>query len=290
MIQDFTYLKPNSLKEALSMLQEHGDECKIMAGGQSLLIVMREGMVTTDYIIDIKHLKELNYIKFDAKDGLRLGATTLHSDIEFSDVIKKNYPALHEVEDRLANAQVRNWGTIGGNVAHADPAEDPSTFFLAYDAVVTVESAARGKRNIPFGEFLLGFYETSMEHDEIVTELHVPAPEPKTGSAFTKFNLLENDLGVASCTAKITLDASGKCKSAAVVLGCVADKAIRMDKVEKALVGKSYDEKLFEQCCQMVWDEIEPNADIHATAETRKHEAGILAKRMIKKAWDIAKA
>jgi carbon-monoxide dehydrogenase medium subunit len=136
MIQDFTYLKPNSLKEALSMLQEHGDQCKIMAGGQSLLIVMREGMVTTDYLIDIKHLKELNYIKFDAKDGLRLGATTLHSDIEFSDVIKKNYPALHEVEDRLANAQVRNWGTIGGNVAHADPAEDPSTFFLAYDAVV----------------------------------------------------------------------------------------------------------------------------------------------------------
>lgn len=287
MIQDFTYLKPESLKEALSMLSEHGESAHVIAGGQSLLIVMREGMVTTDYLVDIKHLKELDYIKYDPKDGLRIGATTTHRAVEFSEAVQKNYKALHDVEDRLANMQIRNWGTIGGNIAHADPAEDPATVYLAYDAELTLQSS-KGSRTIPVDDFLLGFYETAAEHDELVTEIHIPAPEPKTGSAFTKFTLLENDLGVASVTVRVTLDGD-KCKSVAIALGCVGDKTLRAREAEALLVGKSYDEKLFEEAGKVASDNCEPNADIHATAETRKQEVAVLTKRMLKKAWERAK-
>jgi carbon-monoxide dehydrogenase medium subunit len=287
MIQDFTYLKPESLKEALSMLSEHGEEAHLIAGGQSLLIVMREGMVTTDYLVDIKHLKELDYIKYDAKDGLRIGATTTHREVEYSEEIEKHYPAFADVEDRLANMQIRNWGTMGGNIAHADPAEDPATVYYAYDAEITLQSA-KGSRTLPVDEFLVGFYETAAEHDEIVTEIHLPAPAPKTGSAFTKFTLLENDLGVASVTVKITLDGD-KCKAAAIALGCVADKTLRAREAEALLVGKGYDEKLFEEAGKTAAANIDPDGDIHATAATRKQEVEVLTKRMIKKAWERAK-
>jgi len=287
MIQDFTYLKPESLSEALSMLAEHGEEAHVIAGGQSLLIVMREGMVTTDYLVDIKHLKELDYIKFDPKDGLRIGATTTHRTVEYSDVVKKNYPALHDVEDRLANMQIRNWGTMGGNIAHADPAEDPATVYLAYDAELTLQSA-KGSRTMSVDDFLVGFYETALEHGEIVTEIRIPAPAPKTGSAFTKFTLLENDLGVASVAVKITLDGD-KCKSVAIALGCVGDKTLRATEAEALITGKGYDEKLFEQAGIVASENCEPNADIHATAETRIQEVAVLTKRMLKKAWERAK-
>lgn len=287
MIQDFTYLKPESLKEALSMLAEHGEAAHVIAGGQSLLIVMREGMVTTDYLVDIKHLKELDYVKFDPKDGLRIGATATHRSVEHSEAVQKNYKALADVEDRLANVQIRNWGTMGGNIAHADPAEDPATVYLAYDAEITLQSS-KGSRTISVDDFLVGFYETAAEQDELVTEIHIPAPAPKTGSAFTKFTLLENDLGVVSVTARVTLDGD-KCKSAAIALGCVGDKTLRAKEAEALLVGKTYDENLFAEAGKVASENCDPNADIHATAETRRHEVSILTKRMLKKAWDRAK-
>jgi CO/xanthine dehydrogenase FAD-binding subunit len=137
-------------------------------------------------------------------------------------------------------------------------------------------------------DFLVGFYETSAEHDELVTEIHIPAPAAKTGSAFTKFTLLENDLGVASVTVRVTLDGD-KCKSAAIALGCVADKTVRASEAEALLIGKGYDEKLFEEVGKTAAANIDPDGDIHATAETRSHEVAILTKRMIKKAWERAK-
>ena len=287
MIQDFTYHKPKSLDEALGMLSEYEDN-HIIAGGQSLLLVMREGMVTTEHMIDIKHLKELNYLKFDEKDGLRIGACVPHREVEHSDIVKKHYPALHDIEDRLANAQIRNWGTMGGNIAHADPAEDPATCYLAYDAEITLKSK-NGERTIPIDEFLLGFYETCLEPGEMVTEIHIPAPGKKSSSAFTKFTLLENDLGVASVTARVTLDGSGKCQAAAIALGCVGDRTLRATEAEEYMKGKSYDDKVFAEAGKIAAENVETLADIHATAETRKHEVEILTKRMLKLAWDRAK-
>lgn len=175
MIHDFTYLRPGSAKEALQMLSEHQDDCKIICGGQSLLIVMRQGLVTPEYVIDLKGLDELSYIKYDDKEGLKLGATTTHRLIEKSALIKEKYPVLVEMEEKLASIQVRNWGTIGGNLAHADASGDPAPVLTSLGASVKVASV-RGERIIPLDEFYTDLFETAMEHDEIIVEVIVPPP------------------------------------------------------------------------------------------------------------------
>jgi carbon-monoxide dehydrogenase medium subunit len=288
MIHDFTYLKPSSLQEALTMLEEHKDECKVICGGQSLLIIMRQGLLATDYLIDIKHIKELDYIQFDAKTGLKIGATTTHHTIETSDVIKKNYPVLVAMENKLASIQVRNWGTIGGNLAHADPAGDPGPLLVALNASVKVGSA-QGERTMALEDFCVDFFETALEEEEIILEVQVPTPEAKTGAAYQKFNLLESDQGMVAVAAAVTLNGGGKCKDARVVLGNAGPKPIRVKRIEELLTGKGYDEKLFAEAGTIASEDCEPVTDIHASEEHRRHLLGVLTKRMLKQAWEQAK-
>ena len=288
MIHDFTYLKPSSLKEALSMLGEHKDECKVICGGQSLLIVMRQGLLVTDYLVDIKHIKELDHIQFDATAGLTIGATTTHHTIETADVIKKHYPVLVAMENKLASIQVRNWGTIGGNLAHADPAGDPGPVLVALKANVKVGSA-QGDRTVALEDFFVDYFETVLEEGEIVLEVQVPTPEAKTGAAYQKFNLLESDQGMVAVAAAVTLNGGGKCKDVRVVLGNAGSKPIRVKKIEELLIGKAYNEKLFAEAGTIASEDCEPVSDIHASEEHRRHLLGVLTKRMLKQAWEQAK-
>jgi len=288
MIHDFTYLKPSSLQEALSMLAEHKDECKVICGGQSLLIIMRQGLLVTDYLVDIKHIKELDYIQFDAKAGLKIGATTTHHIIETSDVIKKNYPVLAAMENKLASIQVRNWGTIGGNLAHADPAGDPGPVLVALNANIKV-GGAQGDRTMALEDFFVDFFETALEEGEIVLEVQVPTPEAKTGAAYQKFNLLESDQGMVAAAAAVTLNGGGTCKDVRVVLGNAGSKPIRVKKIEELLTGKGYNEGLFAEAGTIASEDCEPVSDIHASEEHRRHLLGVLTKRMLKQAWEQAK-
>jgi carbon-monoxide dehydrogenase medium subunit len=288
MIHDFTYLKPSSLKEALTMLEEHKDECKVICGGQSLLIIMRQGLLVIDYLVDIKHIKELDYLQFDAKAGLNIGATTTHHTIETSDVIKKNYPVLAAMENKLASIQVRNWGTIGGNLAHADPAGDPGPVLVALHANIKVGSA-KGDRTMALEDFFVNFFETALEEGEIVLEVQVPTPEAKTGAAYQKFNLLESDQGMVAVAAAVTLNGGGTCKDVRVVLGNAGPKPIRIKKIEELLIGKAYNEKMFAEAGKIASEDCEPVSDIHASEEHRRHLLGVLTKRMLKQAWEQAK-
>jgi carbon-monoxide dehydrogenase medium subunit len=288
MIHDFTYPKPSSLKEALTMLEEHKDECKVICGGQSLLIIMRQGLVATDYLIDIKHIKELDYIQFDAKAGLKIGATTTHHTIETSDVIKKHYPVLVAMENKLASIQVRNWGTIGGNLAHADPAGDPGPLLVALNASVKVGSA-HGERTMGLEDFCVDFFETALEEGEIILEVQVPTPEAKASAAYQKFNLLESDQGMVAVAAAVTLNGGGTCKDVRVVLGNAGPKPIRVKRIEELLAGKKYDEGLFAEAGKIASEDCEPVSDIHASEEHRRHLLGVLTKRMLKQAWEQAK-
>jgi carbon-monoxide dehydrogenase medium subunit len=288
MIHDFTYLKPSSLKEALTMLAEHKDECKVICGGQSLLIIMRQGLLVTDYLIDIKHIKELDYIQFDAKAGLKIGATTTHHTIETSDVIKKNYPVLVAMENKLASIQVRNWGTIGGNLAHADPSGDPCPVLMALNANIKVGSA-QGERTMALEDFSVDFFETALEEGEVVLEVQVPTLEAKTGAAYQKFNLLESDQGMVAVAAAVTLNGGGTCKDVRVVLGNAGPIPIRVKRIEELLVGKKYDESLFAEAGKIASEGCEPVTDIHASEEHRRHLLGVLTKRMLKQAWEQAK-
>lgn len=288
MIHDFTYLKPSSLKEALTMLEEHKDECKVICGGQSLLIIMRQGLLATDYLIDIKHIKELDYIQFDATAGLKIGATTTHHTIETSDVIKKNYPILVAMENKLASIQVRNWGTIGGNLAHADPSGDPCPVLMALNANIKVGSA-QGERTMALEDFSVDFFETALEEGEVVLEVQVPTLEAKTGAAYQKFNLLESDQGMVAVAAAVTLNGGGTCKDARVVLGNAGPIPIRVKRIAELLAGKKYDEGLFAEAGKIASEDCEPVTDIHASEEHRRHLLGVLTKRMLKQAWEQAK-
>ncbi len=286
MIHDFTYLKPGTVKEALSMLADH-DDSKIVCGGQSLLIPMRQGLLVTEYLIDIKGLNELCYIKYDAKEGLKLGATTTHRMIEKSDVIKKNYPVLVEMEDRLASVQTRNWGTIGGNLAHGDAAGDPAPVLITLGAKVKVASA-KGERVIALEEFYTDIFESVMEHDEMIIEVQVPPMPAKTGAAYTKFNLLRNDMGVVGVGVSIAIDGNGACKDAIIALGNAAVTPIRAKNAEKVLVGKKLTDALFAEAGEAAAAECDPVSDIHASEEYRRHLVKVLTKRMAKKACEQA--
>lgn len=287
MIQDFTYLKPGSVKEALAMLSDHVDETtKIVCGGQSLLIPMRQGLLVVDYLVDIKGLNELSYIKFDAKEGLKLGATTTHRMIEKSDVIKKNYPVLAKMEERLASVQNRNWGTIGGNLAHADAAGDPGPVLISLGAKVKVASA-KGERIIALDEFFTDLLETCMEHDEMIIEIQVPPPVAKSGAAYTKFNLLQNDMGVVGVAVSMVAD-GGTCKDARVVLGNAGVTPIRAKSAEAILVGKKITDALFAEAGEAAAKDADPVSDIHASEDYRRHLVKVLTKRMAKQAWEQA--
>jgi aerobic carbon-monoxide dehydrogenase medium subunit len=286
MIQDFTYLKPGNVKEALAMLADH-DDCKIVCGGQSLLIPMRQGLLVVENLIDIKGLNELSYIKYDAKEGLKLGATTTHRMIEKSDVIKKHYPVLAEMEERLASTQTRNWGTIGGNLAHGDAAGDPAPVLTTLGAQVKVASA-KGERIIPLETFYTDIFETAMEHEEMIIEIQVPPMPAKTGAAYTKFNLLKNDMGVVGVAASMTADTNGTCKDARIVLGNAGVTPIRAKSAEKVLVGKKITDALFAEAGEAAAAEADPVSDIHASEEFRRHLVKVLTKRMAKKAWEQA--
>ncbi|MBI5442883.1 MAG: xanthine dehydrogenase family protein subunit M [Deltaproteobacteria bacterium] len=287
MIRDFQYLRPDTPDEAFALLAEHEGECKVICGGQSLLIVMRQGLIATDYLLDIKHLRQLASIGFDWNDGLRIGATTTHRAIENSDFVRANYPVLERMEKRLASIQVRNWGTIGGNLAHADPAGDPGPVLVALHAEITV-GGSRGERTMPLEDFFVDYFETALDPTELVLGVRVPPPQERTGAAYEKFNLLQSDMGVVGVAASVTLGADGACKAARVVLGGAGPKPLRAPRAEALLVGARRDEGLFAEAGRAASEECEPVADIHASEAHRRHLIGVLTKRMLAKAWEEA--
>ena len=290
MIRDFAYFRAKTKDEALDLLDQHKDDCKVICGGQSLLILMRQGLVAPKNLIDIKAAKELSYIDFNKKSGLRIGAATTHREIEKSSLIKEHYPLLTEMEQNLASIQTRNWGSIGGNLCHADPAGDPGPVLVALNASVKMASKQR-ERTKPLEEFFVDFFETILEPGELLVEIIVPAIPPRTALAYEKFNIIKNELGIVSVAASITLDAKGaSCKEARIVLGAAAPKPRRAKEAEKLLIGQKLDDRLLEKVGEKASKEAEPVTDIHATEDYRRYLVKVLAKKMVKKAWEKAKA
>ena len=288
MIHDFTYLKPVTLQEALSMLADHKDECKIICGGQSLLIVMRQGMLVTDYLIDIKGLNELSYITYDEKEGLKIGATTTHRIIERSELVKQKCPVLVEIEKKVASIQIRNWGSIAGNLAHGDAqAGDLAPSLIALGAKVKLASS-KGDRIMPLEEFYTGFFENAMNNDELMVEVQVPAVQPRAASAYTKFNLIGNDQGIVGVATTIEVGHGGTCKDARIVLGNSGVTPIRAKSAEKVLIGKKLSDVLLAEAAKAAAGDADPVSDIHASEEYRRHLIRVLTERMVRQAWEKA--
>jgi carbon-monoxide dehydrogenase medium subunit len=287
MIHDFEHLAPKTLKEAVALLDKYQDDCKVICGGQSLLILMRQGLVAPKYLLDIKGIAELSYIR-DEKDGLKIGATTTHRTIEKSAVIKKKYPVLAEMETRLASIQTRNWGTIGGNICHGDPAGDPVPVFMALNATLTVASV-KGTRTIPIDEFCLDYFEVALEPGELLAEIALPPVPAKTGTAYTKFNVIESDLATIGVAVSVTLGAGDSCQDIRIALGAAAPTAIRAKKAEAVLKGKKITDALLTQAGEAAAKEAEPISDIYASEEYRRELVKVLVPRMTREAMARAK-
>ena len=280
MIRDFEYFAPKTLKEALTLLDKYRDECKVIAGGQSLLILMRQGLVAPEYLIDIKGLADLNYIKSDGKEGLRIGALTPHRAIEKSPVMQNGFSVLAEMEHRLASIQTRNWGTIGGNLCHADPAGDPAPVLMALNATLKMASL-NGERTIAVQDFFKDYFETALELGELLTEIQVPAVAVHTGTAYTKFNVIESDLATIGVAVSVTLSSSGGiCKDVRIVLGACAPTPMRAKQAEEVLRGKKITEELLTEAGQTASTEAEPISDIYASEEYRRELVKVLVKRV----------
>src|SRR5512139_1781816 len=184
-MKEFEYLAPKTVEETLSLLSQHKEEAKIIAGGQSMLVVMRQGLLAPEYVIDIKNLPGLDYITYDAKDGLKIGALTTHRAIEKSQIIQKHFRTLGEMETTLATIQTRNWGTIGGNLCHGDPAGDPALVLIALNANLKVKGPS-GERIVAMEKFSKDMLEVDLNHNEMLVEIQVPVPKPRTGTAHEK--------------------------------------------------------------------------------------------------------
>ena len=289
MIRDFIYSKATTVKEALDLLDKFKENYKIICGGQSLLILMRQGLVAPANLIDIKSIEELVYINYKPEAGLKIGAATTHTEIEKSSIIKKFYPVLIDMEMNLASVQTRNWGTIGGNLAHADPAGDPGPVLIALNATVKMADKEK-ERTIPLEEFFIDYFETALEDGELLLEVQLPVVPPKTATVYEKFNIIKNDQGIVSIAASITLDQkSSICRDARIVLGAAASIPIRAKKAEKLLIGQKLNNGLLEKIGKKASEEADPVADIHATEEYRRHLVEALTKRMVRKAWEQVK-
>jgi carbon-monoxide dehydrogenase medium subunit len=289
MIKDFQYLAPKTLKEALTLTAKYEHEAKIIAGGQSLLVVMKQGFLETEKLIDIKGLSDLNYIKYDAKSGLKIGALTTHRELEKSSVIKKNYKVISDMEDNLATIQTRNWGTIGGNICHADPAGDPAVVFGALGAKLKLVSS-KGERVVEMESFSTDYLETIIKEGEILTEIQIPPIPAHTGVSHQKLMFQKGDMGIVGAAALITLNPKDhKCVEARIFLSNCGAVPVRAKQAENALKGNVIDEKALTKAAELASNNINPPEDVHGTSAYRKPMAGVFVRRVVKAAAESAR-
>lgn len=288
-MKDFEYIPAKTIEEACSFISQYKEEGKILAGGQSLITLLRQKLISPSCLIDIKGISDLDYIRFDEKKGLAMGALTTHRAIERSPLIQEKYKVLSEMEKSVASVQTRNWGTIGGNLCSADPIGDAAPTLMALNAKIKIVSL-RGERMIPLGDFSTDYFTTVLESDEVLAEIQLPPPVDHTGVVYMKFSTIEAGIKIVSTSVLIILDSSKKnCKDARIVMSAVAPVPFNAKKAGEHLIGKNINDRLIEEAAQMASEEASPTSDVHASAEYRREIAKVMVKRATKEAFEKAK-
>jgi aerobic carbon-monoxide dehydrogenase medium subunit len=279
----FDYVVANSVSDAVSLLQQHGDEAKILAGGQSLIPLMRFRLTGLSVLIDINRIAGLEYIQ--ETDGvLHIGALTREAELDSSSLIRDRYPILLDTSSVVADPVVRNWATVGGNIAHADPANDHPATMLALGAQVVAVGPA-GERVIPIDQFFTNAsFETSLHADEILTEIRIPAPTGRSGGAYFKLERKVGDYAIAGVAAYVTLDDSGHVSYAGIGLTNVGSTPIRARDAEQSLLGKPLDEMSIHQAADLAAAAAHPTSDTRGPAEYKQAMVRTLAVRALHKA------
>jgi carbon-monoxide dehydrogenase medium subunit len=284
----FGYVAARSVEEALQLMAEHGEEGKLLAGGHSLIPAMKLRLAAPRMLIDLGTVPGLSAIRVDGND-LVIGTLTVHADIAGSELVRKHLPGLADAAALIGDVQVRNRGTIGGSVAHADPAADLPVILTALNASFIVQSA-NGGRTLGVDDFFTDFYTTAMNTDEILTEVRVPVPASGSGTAYAKLPHPASGYVVVSAGALVTRQASGSCAAARVAIGGMGSGPIRAVATEMELRGKALTPQNIAAAAAKAADESDPDGDTYAGADYKRHVATVYARKAIEAAVERAKS
>lgn len=282
----FDYHSPQSVDEAVSLLKQHAGDAKILAGGQSLIPAMRFRLAVPSVLIDINRLDDLRYIE-DRGDHLAIGSMTREHSLEDSSIVREAYSLLHDTAVVIADPLVRNQATVGGNIAHADPANDHPATMLAYGATA-VAKGPQGERTIPIDDFFTGLFENAMADDEILLEIRIPKPGPSSGGAYTKLERKIGDYAISAAAVQLRLD-GGKVADARIGLTNVSPVPMRASNAEAALIGKEPTDDTIEAAGRAAGEECDPSADLRGSVEYKRDITRVMVKRSIQRAVSRAK-
>jgi len=282
----FDYVSAKNLDDALSLLAKHKDDAKLLAGGHSLLPAMKLRIAQPKVLIDISRIKDLNYIREEAGQ-VRIGAMTTHFQIETSDLLRRVCPLLPETATNLGDMQVRNKGTMGGSIAHADPAADWPAAVIALNAEM-VAVGPKGERVIKSDDFFVQLFTSALQPGEILREIRFTPPKGKFGQAYMKFRHPASGFAVVGVAVSLTAEGS-KCGACGVGVTGLSGKAFRAGGVERALKGASLDDKTLASAANHVADGVDANSDLFASGDYRKHLAQVYARRALETAASRAK-
>ena len=282
----FEYHRPDSLEEALQLLAEHGDEAKVLAGGQSLIPVMKLRLAAPAHLIDISQLG----MDSIAETGghLAIGALARHRDLERSDLLKARYPVMAAAAPQISDPIVRNLGTIGGSLCHADPAGDWGSVMLALQASVVLRSG-RGEREMPISEFLEDTFTTALEPDEILTEVRVPQPAGSSGGTYLKMERKVGDFATVAAALHLSLS-NGTIERAGIGLTAVGSKNLQATDAEASLAGAEPTEAAFAEAGRLAAEASSPVTDVRGSAEYKRHIVDVYVRRGLATALEKARA
>lgn len=273
----FDYIEPESLAETFALLAEHGDEAKVIAGGTSLIIWMRQRLLRPKVVISLARIPNLDRILYDEQYGLRIGAAACHRDIELCPTIRQHYPLLHETFRKVAQPRIRNMGTIGGNLAGGDPLTDPGASLISLDAEVVLTSA-QGQRTVRLDEFFVDYYQTALQPGELITEIRVPPPQ-RPGWSHIKFTPRSVE-DFATVGVALTLRASdGNCEDVRLGLNSVAPTIVHAKRAEESLRGHAITEAALQEMGEVASTEVDPMDDNRGSAEYKREMVKVLVRR-----------
>jgi len=284
----FEYHDPRTLEEALGLLAEHGDEAKVLAGGQSLVPLLNFRLARPERLVDLNGVAELDYLRFE-NGTLRIGAMTRHSALERSPEVAERVPLLTEAVKLVGHVQIRNRGTVGGSVAHADPAAELPVAFAALGARFHARSQG-GRRSFSPEELFLTHLTTALAPDELLTEIELPLPPPGSGFAFLEFARRHGDFALGGAAVQVALGGDGRCEQAAIALLGAAPTPLRRPEVESSLAGRALDEATAAEAARQAADDLKPSGDIHGSGEYRRGLAEVLLRRALLKAAERSQA
>lgn len=284
----FEYYAPRSVEEALSHLEAHGYDAKVLAGGQSLIPMMNFRLAQPGVIVDLNNIEELDFIREGEDGGLNLGAMTRHRKVERDRIVAERAPLIHEAMPKIATSQIRNRGTFGGSIAHADPSAELAAVSVALDGRFRIRGP-HGERWVKANEFFVGMFTTVLEAEELLVEAKFQPLAKRTGSAIEEVARRPHDFALVGVAAVVTLDGMDRCQEARVVFLSVGDGPVEANQAAEMLKGQALSAEVIRAAAEIAANEdIDPGSDIHASAEFRRHLAEVLARRTLERAHQRA--